>query len=435
MAAKKKDEKEERPPVPKEWTGLTAAAKKKLIAQKVAAINKSFKKTVIATADKVANPYFLRHPTGIMDLDIDLAGGLPPGVTMISGPDGVGKSHLLYRTMAMHQRIFGESAAIALAAVEAPIDHFFLRKLGVIIAVPDEAIDERHEWRKRQGLPGFTKDDIKELKRQIGTFLDITGADMEDTLMTIQNLLEDDRFRHPDNQFGIIGVDSLNAMIPKAWAAVDIDEEQRRGAQSIAIQRFFAQMYPIWTSLDRPPLFTSLIFTQQVRSNAAKATAPSHIAKFLPDFAPAMGSYAARHGKLVDILLYTGGKSKEKLSEEERKGRTAKAETSEKVLGWEITKGKAGTHEGITGEVVFDFGTEDYIDLQRTILQAGMVHGVLQEKAGTFTFIDPATGLDSETIKDIPADEFLNQIKADPKLEMDLRQSVLRAADIQCRYI
>lgn len=429
---KKKDE--DKPQVPKEFKPLTPAEKKKLIAQKVAAMNKSFKKTVIATADKVANPFFLRHPTGIMDLDVDLAGGWPPGVSMISGPDGVGKSHLLYRTMAMHQRIYGERAAIALAAVESPIDHFFLRKLGVIIAVPDESIEERNAWRKSHGLPPFTKDEIKELKRQIGTFLDISGADMEDTLMAIQQLLEDDRFRHPDNQFGIVGVDSLNALIPKAWAAVDIDDEKRRGAHAIAIQTFFAQTYPVWTSLDRPPLYTSLLFTQQVRANAAKGSAPKHIAQYLPDHAPAMGSYAARHGKLVDVLLYTGGKSKEKLSEEERKGRTAKAETTQKVLGWEITKGKAGTHEGITGEVVFDFDQEDYIDLQRTVLVSGMRHGIFLEKSGCITFVNPDTGLDSEIINNIPADTLVQKMKDNPEFELEMRLAVLRATNIQCRY-
>lgn len=433
MSGKKK-EADEKPAGPKEFTALSPADKKKAIAQKVAAINKSFKKTVVATADKVANPFFVRRPTGIMDMDVDLAGGFPPGVSMISGPDGVGKSHLLYRTMAMHQRIYGERAAIALAAVESPIDHFFMRKLGVIIAVPDEAIEERNAWRKRNGLAPFTKDEVKELKRQVGTFLDITGVNMEDTLMVVQDLLEDDRFRHPDNQFGIIAVDSLNALIPKAWAAVDIDEEKRRGAHAIAIQTFFAQTYPIWTALDRPPLFTSLLFTQQVRANPAKAKG-GPMAAFMPDAAPAMGSYAARHGKLIDIQLYTGGKMKEKLSDDERKGRTAKAETAQKVLGWEITKGKAGTHEGITGEVVFDFEMEDYIDLPRTVYVAGVRSGVFQERNGLITFVSPTTGQDSDIIKNVPAQDFIQQMREQPELEMEMRREILTANNVQCRYI
>jgi len=328
----------------------TAADKKKLLAQKAAAINKSFKKTVIATADKVKNPYFLRHPTGIMELDVDLAGGFPAGVSYISGPDGAGKSHLLYRTMAMHQRLYGEKAAIALAAVEAPIDHFFLRKLGVIIAVPDEVIEEKNEWRKSRGLPGFTKDEVKELKRQVGTFWDITGATMEQTLMAVIEILSDETLRQADNQFGIIGIDSVNALIPKSWMEADLDEEARRAAHASCITRFFAQYYPLSTSLEGDAMHTSIIFTQQVRANAAKANAQAHIAKWLPDYAPAPGAYAAKHGKLIDIMIWPGQKKKE------ANDTGGKKETVQKTLGWELLKGKAGTHEGKTGEVAFEFG-------------------------------------------------------------------------------
>ena len=408
----------------------TPAEKKRILAQKVAAINKSFKKTVIASSDKVKNPYFVRRPTGIMELDVNLAGGFPPGVSMISGPDGVGKSHLLYRTMAMHQRIYGEKAAIAIAAVEAPLDHFFMRRLGVVIAVPDEVIEEKNDWRKRHGLPGFTKDEIKELKRQVGTFLDITGATMEQTLMAIIEILSDPTLRENDNQFGLIGIDSLNAMIPQALQATDLDENAMRAAHATCLTRFFAQYYPLSTSLEGDQLYTTILFTQQVRSNSSKASAPAHIAKYLPDFIPAPGAYAAKHGKLIDILLYPG--QKKKAAADEEKG--GKKETMQKTLGWEIIKGKAGVHEGVTGEVPFDFGSEDFIDLQRTILVSGMRQGIFSERNGLITFISPATGLDSEVIKDIPAQDLIKRMKEDPAFEMEMRHEVLASHKIECRY-
>lgn len=407
----------------------TAVEKKRLLTQKMAAINKAFKKTVIATADKVKNPYFLRHPTGIMELDIDLAGGFPPGVSMISGPDGVGKSHLLYRTMAMHQRIYGEKAAIALAAVEAPIDHFFMRKLGVMIAVPDEVIEEKNQWRRERNLAPFTKDEIKEFKRQVGTFWDITGATMEQTLQAIIEVLSDPNLRDADNQFGIIGIDSINALIPQAWSSIDLDEDGRRAAHASCSTRFFAQLYPLLTSLESDPMYTSIIFTQQVRANAAKSNAPSHIAKYLPDHAPATGAYAVKHGKLIDLLLYIGQKKK---AEGDAGG---KKETVHKILGWEIIKGKAGTHEGLTGEVIFEFGTEDFIDLQRTILVSGMRHGVFQEKGGLITFVNPTTGQDSEIINKIPAATLVQKMKDDPAFEFEMRREILAACNIQCRYL
>lgn len=409
----------------------TPAEKKRLLAQKAAAINKAFKKTVIASADKVKNPYFVRRPTGIMELDIDLAGGFPPGISMISGPDGIGKSHLLYRTMAMHQRIYGEKSAIALASVEAPLDHFFLRKLGVIVSVPDEAIKEKNDWKRRHGLPGFNRDEVKELKRQVGTFWDITGATMEQTLMSILEVLSDKTLRENDNQFGIIGVDSLNAMIPQALQQAELDENAMRAAHASCLTRFFAQYYPLSTSLDGDQMYTTILFTQQVRSNSSKASAPAHIAKYLPDFVPATGAYAAKHGKLIDILLY-GGQKKKALADEERGG---KKETLQKTLGWEIIKGKAGVHEGVTGEIAFDFGESDFIDLQRSVLVSGMRQGVFQENSGRITFVSPQTGLNSEVIKDIPTAEFVQRMKDSPDFEMEMRHEVLASLKIECRYI
>lgn len=411
----------------------TAAEKKKLLGQKLAAINKHFKKKVVAIADDTNNPFFLRHPTGITELDIDLAGGFPPGVSMISGLDGVGKSHLLYRTMAMHQRIYGEKAAIALAPVESPLDHFFLRKLGVIVSVPDNVIEEKNKWRKERGMPGFTKDEVKEMKRQIGTFWDISGDTMEQTLQTVLEIISDNKLRETESQFGIIAIDSLNAMIPSALSDIELDENGRRAAHASVTTSFFAQLYPLLGSLEGDPMYTSILFTQQMRANGAKSTAPAHIAKYLPDFTPAAGSGAARHGKLIDMLLYTGQKVKEK-GERDAKA-TAKKETVQKTLGWELLKGKAGTHEGKTGEVIFDFGTEDFIDLQRTILVAGIKHGVIQEKNGLITHVNVHTGLDNEDVKDIPAATFIQRLKDDPAFETYIRMEILSANNIQCRYV
>lgn len=406
----------------------TAAEKKKLLNSKAAAINKHFGKTVIATADKVKNPFFVRRPTGITQLDIDLAGGFPPGISYISGPDGSGKSHLLYRMMAMHQRIMGDKAAIALAAVEAPIDHFFLRKLGVIIAVPDEVIEERNDWRIDRGLPGFTKDEVKEFKRQVGTFWDISGATMEQTLMTILDILSDKHLREYDNQFGIIAVDSLNALVPKAWADKDLDEEKRRAAHATCITNFFGQYFPLSTRLDGDQMYTTILFTQQVRANSAKANALPHIAKWMPDYAPAAGAYMGKHGKLIDLMLWPGQKKKEKNED------GGKSEIMQKMFSWETLKGKAGLHEGITGEVPFDFGTEDFIDLQRTVLVAGMKSGVFKEREGLITYVNPDTWKESDTIARIPADVFIKMMKDDPAFEMLMRREVMASRNIECRF-
>jgi hypothetical protein len=208
-----------------------------------------------------------------------------------------------------------------------------------------------------------------------------------------------------------------------------------RAAHASCLTRFFAQYYPLSTQLEGDQMYSTILFTQQVRANPGKASAPAHIAKFLPDFIPATGAYAAKHGKLIDILLYPGQKKKEKLTEAEQKEKGGKKETVQKTLGWEIIKGKAGVHEGVTGEVPFDFGSEDFIDLQRTVLVSGMRNGIFQEKSGLITFVSPATGLDSDVIKDVPAQDLVKRMKDNPEFEMEMRHEVLASTRIECRYI
>jgi hypothetical protein len=246
--------------------------------------------------------------------------------------------------------------------------------------------------------------------------------------MAVIEILGDKTLRESDNQFGIIGIDSLNALIPQAWQEADLDENAQRAAHASCFTRFWGQYYPLSTALDGDQIYTSILFTQQVRANPMKSSAPSHIAKYLPDFAT-IGAYAGKHGKLIDIMLTNGMKKKEANKEAEH----AKKETVEKTLCWEITKGKAGTHEGKTGEVPFEFGTDDYIDLQRTVLVSAMRHGVLKEHLGSLTYMGPHIKKGME-IDNMPADFLIKRMKEDVDFEYYLRREVLSAKSIQCRY-
>jgi hypothetical protein len=211
-------------------------------------------------------------------------------------------SHLMYRAMVMHQRIYGPRARIALACVETPLDHFFLRSLGLWIAVPDLVIEQANEARVQQRLPAFTKEEIKLLKTQVGDFLPISGS-MEQVLDTFLHLLSDKGLRQAENQFGIIGCDSFTSLAPSDIMGKDMDEASKRAAHAGLTTEFYNKLAPKLTSLDGDPIYTSLLFTQQVRANPAKATAPSHMAKYLPDYATA-GAWAA---KLRSNLAFHGG--------------------------------------------------------------------------------------------------------------------------------
>jgi len=388
----------------------------------VAKINKAAKRTIIGTADKLRNSYFLRRPSGIMQLDIDTGGGLPAGgLACVSGLDGAGKTHLMYKYMAMHQRMYGDEATIALACTEAPIDHFYLRKLGIIVSVPDEAIEERTKYRKDLGFAPFTKEEIKEMKRSVGCFYPIVADYMEQMLDVVLELVSCDLVN-------IIGIDSITAAQPKAFAELEkIEEEARQGAHATALKKFLIDYFPMTVSFNEVPNKTTIIMTQQMVSNRKKSEAPSYIQKYLPDSVPSMGSHSLKHGKLIDILLTNGAGEKEK-------NETGKKETKSKMLEWEIKKGKAGVHEGVRGESEFIFD-EGGIDNARTILASGIKCGFIQEASGLITILDPKTKEPSPKVNRMPAKEFIAMLNDDPRFDAQVRAHILAEEGIQCRFV
>ena len=111
-----------------------------------------------------------------------------------------------------------------------------------------------------------------------------------------------------------------------------------------------------------------------------------------------------------------------------------KKEVTQKMFSWELLKGKAGTHEGKTGEVPFEFGHDEFIDLQRTVLVSGIRHGVLKEQDGLVTLVNRSTGKDSETANRIPAQDFLKRMREDIDFEEAVRREILASNKIECRY-
>lgn len=387
-------------------------------------INRDAKHTVVARADQVPYLYHLRRPSGIMQLDLDTGGGLPAGsVCCLSGPDGVGKSDFLYRYLAWQQRIFGEECCLALAHVEHQFDHFRLRRLGVKIPIPMDHIHQEQQDRKHRGVPLLTKPEIADLQTGVGRFFLIPPADMESMLGTVLDLLA-------SGGFHMIGIDSVSAMIPKDMDNKDLDDEAKRGAHAMCMKRFYLKYYNIG-GIDNP-IWTSLVMTQQVAANDAKSTAPAYISKWMPDFA-VKGGFAAKHGKVIDILLTNGPPIKEI---DEDKAVEGKENKNKKVTGksvrWELIKGKAGTHEGKKGEVDFDFDAPNSINYAQTVFAAGTKLGILEFREGLVTWLH--NGQPHHEVKRIPYQLFIDALNKHPQLDFDIRRDILAAAGIDCRY-
>ncbi len=418
-----------------------------VLAKQVAALEARLNKkpeipgaSVMADIAMAPNTYFLRRPCGIMQLDIDTGGGLPAGgLTYISGPDGTGKTFLLYKYIAMQQKLYGERACCALAVSESAPDHLFMRKCGVQIAIPDQMISELVDERKERGLQPYPKEDLKYFRsKTVGIIKILRGAHGEELLQSMLDCFE-------SGLFDIIGLDSISAVLPEADANKDLDEGAKRAAAAGMVTRFF-QSYLNGTTGYSGSNLTTVIFTSQVRSNSKKAEAPAHFQKYMSDYAPT-GAWAAKHGKLIDILVKPGAKEKENVKlpnsftatiaeaamfEEEQRKKQKRVQTG-KTVNYEITKGKAGIHEGITGE--FDFNYNTLTEDQRTVIVAGIQAGSIIESEGIITCRDPGTGKEMPGFEKIMGiAELVTMMQQNFDLELTLRRHVLTAKRIQCAY-
>lgn len=373
-------------------------------------------KKVIAYAEEVPNTFLLRRPSGIMQLDIDLGGGLPAGgLSYISGPDNAGKTLLLWKFFAMQQRLYGNACCLGYAPTEAAPDYFFARKCGVKVAIPDEMIEMKNQQRKELGLAPFTKEERKELKTQIGEFVIFRGATAETLFDNVLDGVE-------RNIFNILAVDSVSAIIPSAEAKLEsVGDFGQQGSQATLITKFMNKYCPMTTGLNGMNE-TSVVFTAQVRANRKKSELPSYMAKWEQEWATT-GAFSGRHIKLIDLTVWSGSFDKEK------DAKTDKKHVVGKTLNWKLTKGKAGTHDGITGDVdiVYDHIADD-LNLS-TLLAPGIRYGAITEREGLIT----VAGIDK--LKGIAGPERLaEKLKEDPELEMDVRRRILAAAKVECIY-
>lgn len=369
---------------------------------------------VIATADEVPNTFMLRRPSGIMQLDIDTGGGLPAGgLSYISGPDNAGKTFLLWKYFAMQQRLFGNACVLGYAATESAPDFFFARKCGCRIAVPDEMIESKQQQRKEIGLPAFTKEELKEFKTQIGEVIIFRGGTAEELLDNVLAGVE-------RNLFNILAVDSISSVLPSSEAQLDsVGDYGQQGAQATLVTKFMKKYCPLTVGLEGPNE-TTLIFTAQVRANRKKSELPSYMAKWEQEWAT-VGSWMGRHTKLIDITIWSGAFEKEKDTKTDKKVAVGK------TLNWKLTKGKAGTHDGIVGEteIFYDRISNDI----PSIIGPGIRFGVITERDGLISV--PS----NEKIKNIAGPErFVEKLMSDFDLEMDIRRRIISAAKIECIY-
>lgn len=385
-------------------------------------------KAQICRASEFASPYNLRRPTGVPQLDKDLGGGFHAGGgVQIHAAESAGKTHLAFRTAAQVQRNYGNNAVILVGCTEIRLDKSFARRAGFCVAYSDTEINELNTIRVRNGLRPFTSEEKRDLRKQIGEVIIITGETGDYILDAFIEALRD---MGSACQLAIL--ESLGALLTKAQDKKDVGDFTYGGSANL-ITLFQNKVYPLFM-MDRSDgsmLETTILGVNQARANIttnpkAKATKP------------AAGAYAWRHAQLASVELRKGEPIWKDKSHSRMIGRTVK---------WEISKGKAGTHDGLKGEYDYyhvgtdqpvfwadveenghTWGIDTITDLCGLAKDVGIVQGT-----GWYTWRDPD---DSSRIifKCQGMDTFADKIVTDEELQALMWSHCLKTSGLTVRF-
>ncbi len=376
--------------------------------------------THVVIASDAPNTYTLRRPTGIMELDIDLGGGFAAGgCGIISGPDNVGKSHLIFRTMAMQQRLYGNACRQVYAVTEGGFPFDQAIRAGCKIPVPDEMLEQWQEVRRLRNIPLYTKEQLLFFKQKIGDVYLIGGKTGEEVLA---NVIEAVR----TNAFSLVACDSMQGLMPAANLKKEMTEEEKRAAHANMMKRFWTQYIPITGISYGETNYTTVLFTNQVRSNQERANMPSYMQQHIPEWSPAGGGHTTRHYKLVDLVLWDSKVLRKKDNDDH-------SVPIGKLIHWKTEKGKAGTHDNKFGEVPFYYelgGPDVYGEL----LASGIKRGVLQQRGEKMVVVQPDTKVVLDDYTAPSAKAMRSMIQSDFDFELAIRREILTAAGIQCLY-
>jgi len=399
-----------------------APTRKEIINSLIASTNAAYKGQVLQRASETKTSYLLRRPTGVLSLDIALAGGWPAGaLCLLSGPDGAGKDLLLNYSIAQQQRLQGKDSAAVILGTEFKYDKPFARDYcGVQVALTKDEIDEVNQGRDIKGLPLLTLEERHEYQKQVGEILLLQGLIMDDALDILLDCIA-------ANTFQLAFINSLGVM----QTAAKEEKSAKEGLSAHATQSNEAQLL----SRFMPMLFTCLNRASHdghANETAILATSQVRAERDLPRARPGMrlaekqkyktgsGSWALKHGKAIELMLHKGTKFFDK------------SVSPPMVMGneiqWETKKGKLGTHEGLRGQFDFYFG--DGLDTLADLIKTAIEYDVIEQGGAWYSY----TTKDGEDIRGQGIDKFRRHLVFNEELQMEIREETMRAAEVVCVY-
>jgi recombination protein RecA len=383
--------------------------------------NKKFQGVAqVRRASDFSTPYYLRRPTGVMSLDVAMAGGFHAGGhAQIFGADSVGKTHLAFRTAGQVQKNYGNNANILIVSTEIRTDKGFARTSGFCVAYSEDEIKHFTGLRKERGMEPFSKEELADLRKQIGSVVVVTASSGDKALDVAVSALEEGIFQ-------LVIIESLGALLRADQEDASVGDKVYGGSSTI-LTSFVNQAYPLFIMdrADGTMLETTLIGINQARANIGNTMGGTHAAA---------GAYAWKHGQLISVELKKGepiynGSARRKIG---------------RAVRWELTKGKAGTHDGIKGEYnYFYVGQKDPVfwkDVELLGSQWGV--DVITDLVETAKSLDVVTGAawlvweenGKELGKFHGKERMAEAIVNDYELEQRLRTSCMLKANLPVRF-
>jgi KaiC/GvpD/RAD55 family RecA-like ATPase len=355
--------------------GMSLEERRARINKLLAASEKTYGAGCVQVASQTNMSYLLRRPTGIMSLDLALAGGFPASApSVIVGPDGAGKDYLLWRTAAETQRIYGDDFCMAVYFTEFRPDKRYMKDFcGLQIAFSEEELLELDQARHSKKLPGLTADELDHYRRQIGEFISIVGISADQGFDQLFEFLD-------ANICQIIAVNSIGFLQTEAKESVDSFEEfAQRSSEATLLSKALPKfaMY-----LNRGSNETSLLLLNQVRSNdTPKRAMPGRPVLDRDQYKTAANAWALKHGKAIELMIHNAAKIYDHDDKSVVLGRKKQ---------WELTKGKLGTHEGLKGEFNYYYG--EGADIAGDLIATAVQLGVIEMSGAWLTYPDKKYG-------------------------------------------
>jgi hypothetical protein len=373
----------------------------------------------VARAEHTHASYLLRRPTGILSLDIAMAGGWPAAApSVLVGPDGVGKDYLLWRTMAEAQRIYGEDFCAAVYFTEFKPDKAYMRDYcGMQIAMSEPELEELDAARLHRKQPGLSSAEIDRYTKQIGTFVAIYGISADHGFDQLFAFIQ-------SNYCQIVAVNSIGFMQTEAKEQTDSYEEFAQQRNEAMLLSKALPQYAMY--LNQPddrgqPNETSLILVNQVRSkDNAQRPMRGRIPQERDGYKSAANSWALKHGKALELFLHNGPK----IYDESCKPPVQVGRKKQ----WEITKGKLGTHEGIKGE--FDYLMGHGADILSDVVNVAIGFGLIESSGSWYSYDE---GNDYK-FKRQGAGGVLELFREEPEIAHHIRERCYQMAEVLCRH-